>query len=215
VDNGMPWGSQGDLPTDLVCWLAGLGLTVTANPPRRPEDNGVVERSQGVGQAWGEPWLCRSAGELQRRMDELDRWQRELYPAVAGMPRMQAYPGLRHSGRAYEAAGEAAAWTLRRVWDLMALHLVPRDVSSQGKVSLYNRPYNVGLRWAGRRIWVGFDAEEGAWTFQDEGGHEIRRQVAPELSASCIQMFEVTNRRRGAHAAKPRGPTTPAKPTGS
>lgn len=98
----MPWGSQGDLPTDLVCWLAGLRVAVTANPPRRPEDNGVVERFQGVGQAWGEPWTCRSVGELQRRMDELDPWQRELYPAVAGMPRMQAYPGLKHSGRVYE-----------------------------------------------------------------------------------------------------------------
>jgi hypothetical protein len=211
----MPWGSQGDLPTDLVCWLAGLGVAVTANPPRRPEDNGVVERFQGVGQAWGEPWTCRSVGELQRRMDELDRWQRELYPAVAGMPRMQAYPGLAHSGRMYDPAREAAVWDLRRAWELMAAHLVPRDVSSQGKVSVYNRPYTVGLRWAGRRIWVGFDADEGAWTFQDEQGHEIRRRVAPELSVECIQMLQVTNRRRGAHAAKPRAPTTPAELTGS
>lgn len=211
----MPWGSQGDLPTDRVCWLAGLGVTVTANPPRRPEDNGVVERFQGVGQAWGEPWLRRSADELQRRMDELDRWQRALYPAVAGMPRMPAYPGLKHSGRSYDRAGEGRAWDLRAAWELVAAHLVPRDVSRQGKVSLYNRPYGVGLRWAGRRVRVGFDAEAGAWTFQDEHGHEIRRQVAPELSAERIQMLEVTNRRRGVHAAKPHDPTTPAKPTGS
>jgi hypothetical protein len=210
----MPWGSQGDLPTDLVCWLAGLKVVVTANPPRRPEDNGVVERFQGVGQAWGEPWLCRSAGALQRRMDELDRWPRELYPAVAGMPRMQAYPGLRHSGRPYDPALEDRVWDLRGAWALMAAHLVPRDVSSQGKVSLYNRPYSVGPRWAGRRVWVGFDAETGSWTFQDEAGHEIRRQVAPELSTERIQMLEVTNRRRGVHAAKPHGPTTPAKLTG-
>jgi hypothetical protein len=215
VDNGMPWGSQGDLPTDLVCWLAGLGVPVTANPPRRPEDNGVVERSQGVGQSWGEPWLCASWGELQRRMDELDRWQRELYPAVGGMPRAQAYPGLRHSGRPYDEAQEARVWDLHEAWELMAAHLVPRDVSSQGKVSLYNRPYGVGLRWAGRRVWVGFDAEAGSWTFQDEDGHEIRRQIAPELSAERIQMLDVTNRRRGVHAAKPHDPTTPAKPTGS
>jgi len=211
----MPWGSQGDLPTDLVCWLAGLEVSVTANPPRRPEDNGVVERSQGVAQAWAEPWLCGSWGELQRRMDELDRWQRELYPAVSGMPRMQAYPGLKHSERSYDLSREARVWDLRRAWELMAAHLVPRDVSSQGKVSVYNRPYSVGLRWAGRRVWVGFDAEAGAWTFQDEHGHEIRRQVAPELSAERIQMLDVTNRRRGAHAAKPRAPTTPAKPTSS
>ena len=168
-----------------------------------------------MGQTWGEPWLCHSVSELQQRMDVLARWQRELYPAIAGMSRQQAYPGLKHSGRTYDVAREAAVWDLRGVWDLMAAHLVPRDVSSQGKVSLYNRPYSVGLRWAGRTIWVGFDAEAGTWTFQDEAGHEIRRQVAPELSAERIQMLEVTNRRRGVHAPKPRAPTTPAEPTGS
>src|SRR5262249_53568051 len=54
VDNGSPWGSRGDLPTDLVLWLAGLAVAVRANPPRRPQDNGVVERSQGTGKRWAE-----------------------------------------------------------------------------------------------------------------------------------------------------------------
>jgi hypothetical protein len=210
----MPWGSQGDLPTDLACWLAGLGVGVLPNPPRRPQDNGVVERSQGVGQAWGEPQRCASAAELQRRMDELDRWQRELYPAVDGRPRWLAYPGLRHSGRGYDPAREAAAWDLRKAWELVASYLVPRLVTSQGKVSLYNRPYSVGLMWAGRTVWVGFDPEPGAWTFQDERGHEIRRQVAEELSPARVRALEVTHRRRGVHAAKPRGRSRAAKPTG-
>ena len=47
IDNGMPWGSQGDLPTDLACGLAGLGLGLVINPPRRPQNNGVIERYQG------------------------------------------------------------------------------------------------------------------------------------------------------------------------
>jgi len=97
VDNGMPWGSQGDLPTDLACWLAGLGVGMVINPPRRPEDNGVVERFQGVGKSWGEPERCRSAAELQRRLDELDRWQRDLYPIARGRSRREVYPGLEHS----------------------------------------------------------------------------------------------------------------------
>jgi hypothetical protein len=28
VDNGVPWGSWGDLPTDLALWLIGLGVGV-------------------------------------------------------------------------------------------------------------------------------------------------------------------------------------------
>jgi hypothetical protein len=213
IDNGMPWGSRGDLPTDLACWLAGLGVGLLANPPRRPQDNGVIERYQGVGKSWGEPHTCTSAAELQRRLDELDRWQRDLYPTRDGRPRREAYPGLKHSGRRYRRAREAAVWDLRRAWAWVRSHLVPRRVDSQGKVSLYNRPYSVGLMWAGRTIWVGFDAERGEWTFQDKEGREIRRQAAPELSAERIMALEVTSRRRGCHAAKPRERTRAAKPT--
>ena len=57
--------------------------------------------------------------------------------------------------------------------------------------------------WSGRTIWVGFDPTQGEWAFQDEQGHEIRRQAAAELSAKRIRALEVTNRRRGCHAAKP------------
>jgi len=181
----------------LVCWLAGLGIAVTDNPPRRPQANGVVERFQGVGQKWAEPDRCATSQELQERFDELDRWQREYYPAVAGRSRWVAYPGLKHSGRPYDADWEATHWELQRVWDLMGRHLVPRQVDRQGKVSIYNRPHSVGLLWAGRRIWVGFDPVAGWWVFQDPDGHEIRRQEAPELNESSIQALEVTHRRRG------------------
>jgi hypothetical protein len=150
---------------------------------------------------------------LQARLEELDRWQRELYPAIAGRPRTEAYPGLKHSGRVYDPAREASTWELRRAWELLGAHLVPRQVDQQGTVSLYNRPYSVGLRWAGRTIWVGFDPEQGAWTFQDERGYEIRRQDATELSAAAIRALEVTHRRRGIHAAQPRASSRAAQPT--
>ena len=89
---------------------------------------------------------------MQRRLEELDRWQRELYPTADGRPRCEAYPGLKHSGRAYDPGSEAADWDLRRAWAWVGSHLVPRQVDAQGKVSLYNRPYFVGLLGAGRTI---------------------------------------------------------------
>jgi hypothetical protein len=213
VDNGAPWGSRGDLPTDLVCWLAGLGVRVTANPPRRPQANGVVERSQGVGKQWSEPSACSSVAELQRRLEVVDRWQRERYPTVKGRSRIEAHPGLEHSGRPYDSASEPQSWELAKVWDLMATHRVLRHVDRQGKLSVYNRAYSVGVVWAGRSVWVGFDALTGDWTFQDERGMEIRRQTAEELRAEAVRAMEVTSRRRGAHAAKPRSQIPEAKPT--
>jgi hypothetical protein len=203
VDNGAPWGSRGDLPTDLVCWLAGLDVAVKANPPRSPQDNGVVERMQGVGKQWCEPWTCGSSGELAMRLEVMDRVQRECYPSVRGQSRLEAYPSLKHSGRPYDPDQEEASWDLGKVWKLVGMHRVPRRVDGRGQVSMYNRPYSVGVAWARQIIWVGFDALEGAWTFQDEKGHEIRRKVASELSREPIRTMEVTHRRNGIHAAKP------------
>jgi hypothetical protein len=188
-------------------------VAVTANPPRCPQANGVVERSQGVGKQWGEPWTCRSSAELQERLDVMDRVQRERYPVRAGRSRLEADPSLNHSGRPYDPAREESTWDLQKVWDLMGSHRVPRLVDRQGKLSLYNRPYSVGVVWASRTVWVGFDPVEGAWTFQDHQGHEIRRQVAKELSRESVCGMEVTHRRKGAHAAKPTVRIKSAKPT--
>ena len=44
VDNGAPWGSRGDLPTDLALWLIGLEIDMIWNLSHQPQCNGVVER---------------------------------------------------------------------------------------------------------------------------------------------------------------------------
>ena len=113
------------------------------------------------------------------------------------------YPGWKPSGRRYDPAREAAQWARKRAWEFVGSFPVPRQVDSQGQVSLDHRPYSEGVRWSGRTIRVGFDPATGEWVFQDELGHEIRRQVAVELSAKRIRALEVTPRRRGCHAAKP------------
>jgi transposase len=100
VDTGAPWGPRGDRPTDLELWLLGVGVGVDANPPRRPQDNGVVERAQGTGKRWGEPWTCDSPEALQRRLQVRDEIQRREYPSIEGRSRWAAFPGLVHSGRA-------------------------------------------------------------------------------------------------------------------
>src|SRR3954452_6425787 len=87
-DNGSRWGSRGDLPTDLVLWLAGLGVGVRANRPGRPQDNGVVERSQGTGKRWAEPHRTATADELQGVIDAMDRRQRRSYPYRGSEGRM-------------------------------------------------------------------------------------------------------------------------------
>ena len=126
VDNGSPWGSTGGLPTDLGLWLAGLGVPLRHNPPRRPQDNGVIERSQGTGKRWSDPRSVASVAELQAAIELMDRIQREAYPYRKGASRTATHPGLEHSGRAYIAADEPARWDIQGVYDLLTRYVVPR-----------------------------------------------------------------------------------------
>src|SRR5262249_21574521 len=139
VDNGGPWGSSGDLPTDLAWWLLGLGIDLQFIPPCRPDKNGVVERSQGTGKRWAEPWVCATRAELQRHLDEMDGILREEYPSIAGQSRQEAFPDLTHSGRLYRTAGERRQWDLEKVLVRLAEYAVVRRVDRSGMVSLYNR----------------------------------------------------------------------------
>jgi hypothetical protein len=133
------------------------------NRPRRPRDNAVVERSQGVGKQWTEPQTCDSAEELQQRLGQADRWQRENYPRSKGRSRRQAYPGLQQSGRRYRRAWETKHWSPKAVRECLAGSAVPRQVDQSGKVALYNRGHYVGHRQAGRTVWVTLDAATGEW----------------------------------------------------
>jgi hypothetical protein len=195
VDNGGPWGSAGDLPPDLALWLLGLGIDVYWNDPHRPQQNGVVERSQGTGKRWAEPHRCATVAELQQRLEEMDVIQREVYPSIDGQSRTAAFPDLRHSGRRYSQAWERAHWDHRRVLEHLAKYAVPRKVDKNGDVSLYHRPHYVGCMHRGKEIYVMVDPERVEWVFVDAKGQQLRSQPAEELQAGRIRGLTVTNRR--------------------
>ena len=200
VDNGVPWGSRGDLPTDLALWLIGLGVEVTWNPPRRPQDNGVVERSQGTAKRWAEPHACGSTAELQRRLEEMDGIQRREYPSVRGRSRSEAFPQLAHSGRSYSRAWEHAHWDLAAVAAHLAGYAVRRRVDKSGLVSLYNRNHYVGVIHQRKIVYIMFDPETQEWIFADEEGRELRHQAATEISRETIIGLRITHRRKGTGA---------------
>jgi hypothetical protein len=98
VGNGWPWGALGDFPTELALWLIGLGVAMHWNNPRRPQENGVVERSQGTSARWCEPWTCRSRAELQARLERMDRLYREVYPYRERRSRLKVANSARRWG---------------------------------------------------------------------------------------------------------------------
>lgn len=191
VDNGSPWGSWGDLPTPLALWLIGLGLAVIWNPPRRPQDNGVVERSQGVAKAWAEPETCRSPEELQQRLDAEDQVQRALYPHGSFASRLKAYPGLEHSGRPYNAAWERANWSWERVLDHLGGVMMRRRVDQSGKIGLYHGKEYVGMVNRNREVVVQFDAGARQWVISALGGEELCRRELAQFDATSLRQLRM------------------------
>lgn len=154
LDNGAPWGNWNDLPTALALWLVGLGVELHFNEPGKPQHNGVVEKSQDTGQRWGEPGTAQSPAELQQRLDEMDRIQREEYPSFEGRSRLAVFPQLVHSGRAYSQQWEQRSWDLGRARQYLAGHVGRRQAGRQGQVSVYNRNYCLGVLHKNKTVFV-------------------------------------------------------------
>jgi hypothetical protein len=212
VDNGTPWRSKGDLPTGLELWLAGLGVEVHANTPRRPQENGVVERSQGTGKRWAEPHRAGSAEELQATIDAMDRRQRESYPYHGRASRLAAHPDLEHSGRAYDALREQESWSMDRARDLLAGYVVPRRVDGKGTASVYGRNYYVGQAYAEQVVHVRYDPQQDCWLFQDGQGQQLNRRRAEEINAANIRELMVPQRRVRSGATDPGEPAVAIPP---
>jgi len=192
VDNGHPWGIHQDMPQVLALWLVGLGIKLHWNPPACPQHNGVVEVGQRTGQRWAEPWLCRSPGQLQKRIDEEDRVQREVYPVAGGKSRWELFGMLLHSGRPYSQQWEAEHWDLPLVWEHLGGYRWQRRVNSQGRISVYAHEVWVGTAQRGREVYVGFDPVQGDWVIQDDQGAFLIRQVKPVISREVIVNLQLS-----------------------
>jgi hypothetical protein len=202
VDNGAPWGSPGDLPTDLELWLKGLGVGLECNPPRSPQDNGVVERSQGTAKRWGEPGQCDTFEELQARLDLMDKIQREEYPSLAGRSRLEAHPSLVHSGRSYTPQWEETDWDFEAAAARLAGYAARRLVSSEGKISVYNKSYHVGVINSKKIVYLMFDPESNEWVVADNEGRQLSRKPSVEISRENILGLRVTHRRKQTNSVR-------------
>src|SRR5439155_14998383 len=103
--------------------------------------------------------------------------------------------GLAHSGRPYREAEEAQQWDLQRVRDHLAGYVVPRQVSREGKISVYNRNLYVGVMHGGKQVSVQYDSEQEQWLISDSAGQQLRTQPAPEISAESIRNLRITGQK--------------------
>jgi hypothetical protein len=191
VDNGAPWGSWSDLPTALALWLIGLGIDMHWNTPRRPQENGVIERSQGLAGAWAEPQQCQTVKQFQLRLRREDRLQREVYPSVRNQSRLTAYPTLHHSGRHYSPRWEQQHWNWPRVLAHLSTYCVPRRVDQSGKIGLYHQKLFLGKLHAGRDVLLQFDPERVEWLASDKQGTQLRVIPATGWTPQAVRRLQI------------------------
>ncbi len=194
VDNGYPWGTPRELPSEVSLWLIGPGVEPIWNPPARPARNPKVERCNGLTQQWGELRTCTGWRQAARRLEWAGRVQREEYPAIRGRPRIEAFPAPRAPRRAYQRAGERAAWDLARVGAFLARGCWRRLVDCIGRISIYGHGRSIGRPRAGREVLLRFEASSRLWVVSDPNGEEIKRLPATELTRGRILAPAVSRR---------------------
>jgi hypothetical protein len=191
VDNGAPWGSWSDLPPVLALWLIGLGIEVWWNTPRRPQENGVIEHSQGLAKRWGEPNACKSTRQFQSRINHEDYVQREVYPSIHGKPRITVFPELRHSGRRYSIRREQRQWDWQRVLTHLSGYAVRRQVDSAGKIGIYGSKLYVGVIHKRKSVYVQFDPDRIEWIVSDPRGNQLRSLPATEMKPHRVRTMKL------------------------
>lgn len=195
VDNGYPWGTPRDLPSERALWLIGLGVEPIWNPPARPTCNPKVERSNGLTQQWGDLRTCTDCRAAARRPDWACRVQREEYPATCGQTRIEVFPALRAPRRVYQRARERALWDLARVDAFLAQGCWRRQADCNGNISIYGHGRSVGRPWARQGIVVRFEASSRCWLVSNPGGAIVKQISAGELTGERIRGLAVSRRR--------------------
>jgi len=142
---------------------------------------------------------------LQQRCDDLDRRQRERYPYRGAMSRWQVYPTLRHSGRRYSRRREPSVWEESRAWEVVAQHVVQRQVDCNGTVAVYTRNRSVGKPYIGTQVYVPLDPTGQTWVIADAAGCQLRTHPAEELAAERIRSLSVACRKGKRWSQRPAG----------
>ncbi len=195
VDNGYPWGSSRDLPSELALWLIGLGVEPIWIPPGQPTCNPKVERCNGITQQWGELHTCTDLKQAARALAWVCQVQRQEYPAIRGCTRAEVFPQLSTPRRVYRRADERLVWDLARVHGFLARGCWRRHADGNGVISLYGHGHSVGRCWARRELVVRFDAATRCWLVSDPGGKLIKELPASQLTRKRILKLAVSRRR--------------------
>ncbi len=178
VDNGRPFGDPNlELIPVLALWLIGLGIKVIWNRPATPQDNAVVERSQGVMARWTEYARCRDTTAFQSRLWREAEFHNFHFPIrrKGNKTRIQLFPQLPHTGTDWNPAN----FKLCRVLAFIAGGQWERIVSSKGQIYCYGKRFSVGTHYKHQKVSIKLDPDKNQWNIFDPTGNFIKTHPSP------------------------------------
>lgn len=182
IDNGQPFVNPNyrNLPTKAKLWWIGLGIKVKQNPPRLPQENGIVECLQGTCHRWTNPISCNSVKELQKSLDEVSDFQRDNYeiPALKNKTRLELYPELESNPRKYDPND----FSIDKVYEYLARKVWQRKIRFIGNITFFNQTIHIGRPFGGMETFITFDPEEKQWIFRSKDGTLLKtsKKVVPQ-----------------------------------
>lgn len=188
-DNGEPFGipSREVVPI-MSLWLCAWGINPVLNRPKRPTDNANVENNQRTTARWAEAHNCADAAQLQQRLDDAVRFQREAYKVVrlGKVTRKELFGRLYENPRRFEQS----LFDANLAHGLLAKATYPRRVSSSGAVSLYSKGFSVGLKYRDTVVFCRFSPVHTAWVCSHKDGHVIK--TIPDDRFSRDNLYHLT-----------------------
>lgn len=189
VDNGVPLGDPSLMTTPvLALWLIAVDIDMIWNAPHHPQQNGRVEKMQHTTVRWAEAGNSKNLHDLEEKLSEALRLQRECYPVVRlkGRTRLEAFPALETSRRPYTPSD----FELQRVHDFLSKKLYTRKVAANGQILHYRQVYYVG--WTLRHHWVQLRLRQDGSVWQVFADYKLIKEIpATHLSEQYIQNLTI------------------------
>ena len=181
--------SRSPFPTRLHLWLLGIGVNLTFGRVRRPEDQGMTERSH---QLWANQVLHgQTFADWQTLYHALEQRRavlNEQLPcrSLDDQPPLVAFPEARHSGRAYVPEHEAQIFKQQRIYDYLAQGRWFRTVANNGTISLGGHAYSVGSVLQRQVLELRFNPETTKLVVQNLSGQIVTQLDLIGLTASDL-----------------------------
>jgi hypothetical protein len=160
---------------------------MTWNKPYCPQMNNRVEKMQDTTQRWAEVSKCKNLEDLQTKLNQQIKIQRETFPVVRlkNKTRLQEFPQLETSRRIFTPQD----FNPQRVYDFLAKKIFTRKVSSAGQINHFGQKIRVPSIYKEQYVQLQLNKDKVEWIIT--ANHNYIKN-APAINLSPDRILNMT-----------------------